>query len=118
MKKIPRYAGSAEDMGIFWQPDWRIRISGLQCIPASRSRHCLKHFFCVAYDPEGKKTSETNSLFMCPGRRTTDLPSAFASTHCCCKERCTGKGVYVRENGVPEDFFFPSALHPLYAGEQ
>lgn len=115
MKKIP---GCAEDMGIFWQPAWRIRISGLQCIPASRSRHCLRNFLCVAYEPEGKSASETSCLFMCPSKRTTDLTPASAYPHCCCKERCTEKGGYGRENGAPEGLFFPSALHSLYQGRQ
>lgn len=38
--------------------------------------------------------------------------------HCCCKERYTEKGGYGKVNEVPEDLFFPSALHPLYQGEQ
>lgn len=113
-------------MGFFWQSAWRIRVSGLPCIPASRSRHCLKHFLCVAYDPEGKEDSETNSLFMCPSKSNTDLAPASAPLparlpapfHCCCNERCTEKGAYGRENGVPEDLFFPSALHPLCHGGQ
>lgn len=116
--KIPGCAGSAEDTGIFWQPAWRIRISGLQCIPASRSRHCLKHFLCVVYDPEGRWASETSSLFMCPSKRNTDLAPTSVPPHCCCKERCTEKDGYGRKNWIPENLFFPSAVHRFYQGVQ